>query len=92
MKALEQLQAVIGVAVLLVIVVICAQRAFGRRRGKRTSTTSNPLEVVTEAFSPARHATVMELRSHQGQGPVTPVPDDLPDGDATGTPGEPAKD
>lgn len=92
MKALEQLQAVIGVAVLLVIVVIYAQRVFDRKRGKRTTTTSNPFEVMTEVFSPARHATIMELRSHQEQGPVTPVPDDLPDDDTKGTPGDPAKD
>ncbi|MGH3308397.1 MAG: hypothetical protein ACRDOX_11985 [Nocardioides sp.] len=46
---------------------------------------------MTELVSPARHATVQELRSHHEQGPVTPVPDDLPDGDTTGTRGDPAK-
>ena len=90
MKALEQLQAVIAVAVLLVVVVICVQRAFGRERVRRTSMTSNPFEVMTELFSPARHATTMELRSQEEQGPVTPVPDDPPAGDTTGT-GDPSR-
>ncbi len=45
---------------------------------------------MTELFSPARHATIVELRSHQEQGPITPAPDDEPDGDTSPDP-EPHK-
>lgn len=78
MKALGQLQAVIGLLVLVVLMTLCAQRAFGSRRGSRRTTHGNPLEVMDEVFAPARHNAVTELRAQQNRGPVTPVPDDDP--------------
>lgn len=76
MTLLGHMQALIGALVVLVAVVLFAQRALGRARGKRTATTGNVLEVMDEVFSPARHTAALELRSQQEQGPVTPVPDD----------------
>lgn len=79
MKLLEQMQALLGVLVSVVVVFLYAQRAVGRTRGKRpTTTNSNLLEVMDEVFSPARHAAAMELRTQQQQGPITPVPEWLP--------------
>ena len=77
MKSLEQMQALIGVLVLVVVIFLFARRAFGRARGKRTTTTSNVFEVMDEVFSPARHSAALELRTQQQPGPVTPTPDDL---------------
>lgn len=77
MKALEQLQAVIGVLLLGVVVFVAVQRSMGRARRKRTTKNSNLFEVFDEVFSPARHTATSELRTHQDQGPVTPVPDPL---------------
>lgn len=75
MKFLEQLQAVIGVLVLVVVAILYARRAFGRTRGKRVTTTSNVFAVMDEVFSPARHIAALERRSQHGQEPVTMVPD-----------------
>ena len=76
MNWLEQMQALIGVLVLVVVVLLFTRRAFGRARGKRATTTSNVLEVMEEVFSPARHAAALELRSQQEKASVTPAPDD----------------
>jgi len=56
MKSLEQLQALIGVLVLLVVVFVYARRAWGRTRNERLTTNSHVLDVMDEVFSPARHA------------------------------------
>jgi hypothetical protein len=87
MEQLGQLQALIGVLVLVVVVAVFSQRAFGRARGRRPSTNSNVLEVMDEVFSPTRHTAALELRSQQEQGSVTPVPDDWlpPDRDGLDT-------
>ena len=80
MKALGYLQALIGVLVLAVVLVVLVQRFLGRAR-RRGSTTGNALEVFDEVFSPARYSATVELREHEAQGPGTPVPDDDdPDG------------
>lgn len=76
LRSLQLIQALVGVLVLLVVVILFARRAFGRARGRETPRTGNVLEVMDEVFSPARHAAALELRSQQEQGPVTPVPDD----------------
>jgi hypothetical protein len=76
MESLGQMQALIGVLVLVVVVAVFSQRAYGRAHGRRPSTNSNVLEVMDEVFSPTRHTAALELRSQQEQGPVTPVPDD----------------
>lgn len=77
MKLLEHLQAVIGLLVVVVAVVLGARRASGRARPSRPATTSNVFEVMDEVFSPARHSAALELRTQRQQGPVIPVPDDL---------------
>ena len=76
MKLLQQMQALIGVLALIVVVTLYAQRALRRARRRRATTTSNAFEVIDEVFSPARHATTLELRARQQQGPITPAPDD----------------
>lgn len=76
MHLLQQLQALIGVLVLVVFVFLFTRRVLGRARGKRVTATSNVFEVIDEVFSPARHAAAIDLRGQQQQGPVTPVPDD----------------
>ena len=78
MKALGYLQALIGVLVVAVVLVVLAQRILGRAR-RRGSTTGNALEVFDEVFSPARYNATVELREHEAQGPVTPAPDDEDD-------------
>ncbi len=76
LRTLELIQGLVGALVLLVIVVLCVRRAFGRARGRRAPRTSNVLEVMDEVFSPARYAATVELRAREEQGPVTPTPDD----------------
>ena len=76
LRSLELIQALVGVLVFLVIVILGTRRAFGRTLGLGTSRTSNVLEVMDEVFSPARHLAALELRAQQERGPVTPVPDD----------------
>lgn len=73
MKALEQLQALLGLLVLLAVLVLGARRALGRR--KRATATSGVFDVIDEVFSPARHSAAVELRAQRHHGPVTPVPD-----------------
>jgi hypothetical protein len=78
MASLAQLQALLGLLVLVVAVVVLAQRTFGRARGKRPSINSDVLGVMDEVFSPARHTAALELRAQQEQGDVDRVPDGWP--------------
>jgi hypothetical protein len=76
LRAFQLLQALVGVLVLSIVVFILVRRALGRARGRRTPRTGNVLEVMDEAFSPARHVAALELQAREHRGPVTPTPDD----------------
>lgn len=80
MTLLGQLQALIGLLVLVVGIVLCARRTWGRSQAKRRTAAGNVFAVIDEVFSPARHSAARELRSQQQRGAVTPVPEGLPPG------------